>query len=59
VIAAYAASKLRTIVREGEVLSKAANVYEHAALKISTISEKMAGLNKSMEALQHDVRCTR
>ncbi|HEY9732461.1 MAG TPA: hypothetical protein V6C89_11155 [Drouetiella sp.] len=57
-LAASAASKIGTVVREGAVIEKVAGVYESAASKVSAISEKMAGLNKKMEALQHEVRCT-
>jgi hypothetical protein len=57
-LAASAASKIGTVVREGAAIEKVAGVYESAASKISAISEKMDGLNKKMEALQADVRCT-
>jgi hypothetical protein len=50
-LAASAASKIGTVVREGAVIEKVAGVYESAASKISAISEKMAGLNQKMEEL--------
>ncbi len=57
-LAASAASKIGTIAKDAAVLSKVAGAYESATSKIAVISEKMAGLNKKMETLQHDVRCT-
>jgi hypothetical protein len=52
-MAASAASKIGTVVKEGAVFEKVAGVYESATSKIEAISQKMAGLNKKMETLQH------
>jgi hypothetical protein len=58
-LAASAASKMGTVVKEGAAIEKVAGAYEAATSKIASISEKIAGLNRKMEAFQNDVRCTR
>jgi hypothetical protein len=52
-LAAGAMSKLGTLAKEEAALSRVVSVCENAKSKIDAISEKMAGLNKKMEALQH------
>jgi hypothetical protein len=55
-LAASAASKIGTVVKEGAVIEKVAGAYEAATSKIASISEKMEGLNRKMADFHDEIK---